>query len=63
MGMCVDLKVGETLVAYKKGDEAFRICIKMDKRIGNSMARLVIEAPKEIVLVPPNQQKTDNTAA
>ena len=57
MGMSVDLRTGESLVAFKKGDELFKIRITMEKKLGNSVARLTFEADKEIVLIPPNKQK------
>lgn len=57
MGMCVDLKIGESLVAYRKGDEAFQIRIVLAKKLGSSTARLVFEAAEEIVLLSPKQQK------
>jgi hypothetical protein len=56
MGMCVDLKVGESLVAYRKGDEKFSIRIVLEKKLGSSTARLVFEAAEEIILLPPKMQ-------
>ena len=57
MGMCVDLKVGETLVAYRKGDEACQIRITLAARLGKSTARMVFDAVEDIVLLSPKQQK------
>jgi phage gp45-like len=53
MGMLVDLKAGETVIARRGGDE---VRITMREKLGNTKARIEIDAPDTVELVPPNRQ-------
>lgn len=56
MGMFVDLKQGESVIAFRRGYETCRMKITLLKKLGNTTARFEICADPQIVLIPPNKQ-------
>lgn len=61
MGMFVDLKQGESVIAFRRGDETCRMVVRLEKKLGNTVARLHIEADQQIVLLPPSKQESGIT--
>lgn len=60
MGMSVDLKVGESVIASAEiaGKPCeIRVTLSKKRGGGSAGARLLITAPPAVVLTPPNKQK------
>jgi len=60
MGMHVDLKTGECVVAFKRDDPTRRMTFRLEKKLGSNIARIEINADQDFVLVPPNKQTPEN---
>lgn len=54
MGMCIDMKVGESVLATARHGD-FYVKVTVEKKSGGGV-RLVVTAPPSVVLVPPNKQ-------
>jgi hypothetical protein len=60
MGMSVDLKVGESVIASAEiaGQPCeIRVTLSKKRGGGSAGARLLITAPPTVTLTPPNKQK------
>lgn len=56
MGMCIDMKEGESVIIQDRETGLFKAVLRVERKNGRGV-RLVVTAPPTVEIIPPNKQQ------